>query len=89
MLEYIFFDQTLLDRFTDYLTVREIHFQVLPLVRALFCEPNPTAIKQALNWMGVPVGGTRLPLAGMTPKGKDTLREAMVKLGKARPEDCI
>ncbi len=68
---------------------REIHFRVMPLVRALFCEPNPTAIKQALNWMGVKVGGTRLPLAGMTEKGKDTLREAMLKLGKAKPEDCV
>jgi len=68
---------------------REIHFQVLPMVRALFCEPNPTAIKQALNWMGVPVGGTRPPIAAMTEKGKDTLREAMVQLGKARPEDCV
>jgi 4-hydroxy-tetrahydrodipicolinate synthase len=68
---------------------REIHFKVLPMVRALFCEPNPTAIKQALNWMGVSVGRTRLPLAAMTEKGKDTLREAMVQLGKARPEDCV
>ena len=68
---------------------REIHFQVMPLVRALFCEPNPTAIKQALNWTGVGVGGVRLPLAGMTDKGKDTLRKAMLELGKAQPEDCV
>ncbi len=67
---------------------RELHFRVLPLVRALFCEPNPTAIKQALNWMGVQVGGLRLPLLSMTEKGKDTLRAAMVELGKASPEDC-
>ena len=68
---------------------REIHFRVLPMVRALFCEPNPTAIKQALNWMGVPVGGVRLPLAGMTEKGKEILRAAMLELGKASPEDCV
>lgn len=67
---------------------REIHFRVLPMVRALFCEPNPTAIKQALNWMGVEVGGLRLPLLPMTEKGRQTLREAMVELGKASPEDC-
>jgi len=68
---------------------REIHFRVLPMVRALFCEPNPTAIKQALNWMGVPVGGVRLPLVGMTEKGRETLRAAMLALGKASPEDCM
>ncbi len=67
---------------------RELHYRVLPLVRALFCEPNPTAIKQALNWMGVEVGGVRLPLSGMTEKGKETLRRALVELGKAAPEAC-
>lgn len=68
---------------------REIHYRVLPLVRALFCEPNPTAIKQALNWMGVPVGGLRLPLIGLSERGKDVLRQALVGLEKASPEDCI
>lgn len=67
---------------------RELHFRVLPLVRALFCEPNPAAIKQALNWMGIPVGGLRSPLVVLSEKGKETLRRAMVELGKASPEDC-
>ncbi len=68
---------------------RDLNFRLLPIIRALFCEPNPTAIKQALNWMGVPVGGLRLPLIGMTEKGKDILRAALVELGKASPEDCM
>jgi 4-hydroxy-tetrahydrodipicolinate synthase len=68
---------------------REMHFRVLPLVRALFCEPNPTAIKQALNWMGIETGGLRLPLLAMTEKGRNTLRAAMVELGKVSPEDCL
>jgi 4-hydroxy-tetrahydrodipicolinate synthase len=68
---------------------REIHYRVLPMVKALFCEPNPTAIKQALNWMGVAVGGLRLPLVSLSERGKDTLRAAMVELGKASPEDCV
>lgn len=67
---------------------RELHFRVLPLVRALFCEPNPTAIKQALDWMGVAVGGTRLPLSAMTEGGKEILRAAMLDLGKVSPQDC-
>lgn len=64
---------------------RELHFRVMPLVRALFCEPNPTAIKQALNWMGVAVGGLRLPLLALTDKGGETLRRAMIDLGKVSP----
>lgn len=60
----------------------ELHYRILPLIRALFCEPNPSAIKQALNWMGVPVGGLRLPLRELTEKGKEILRKAMADLGK-------
>jgi 4-hydroxy-tetrahydrodipicolinate synthase len=67
---------------------REIHYKVIPTIRALFCEPNPAPIKQALNWMGVPVGGLRLPLRELTEGGKDILREALVGLGKVSPEDC-
>jgi 4-hydroxy-tetrahydrodipicolinate synthase len=67
---------------------REIHYRVTPMIRALFCEPNPAPIKQALNWMGVPVGGLRLPLKELTEGGKDILREALVGLGKASTEDC-
>lgn len=68
---------------------RDIHFQVLPMVEALFCEPNPAGFKQALKWMGLPAGTLRLPLLEMSEKGKQRLREAMVALGKVRPEDCI
>ncbi len=64
---------------------RDIHFRVLPLVRALFYEPNPTAIKQALNWMGIEVGGLRLPLLAMTDKGKETLRTGHAGAGKGIP----
>jgi 4-hydroxy-tetrahydrodipicolinate synthase len=68
---------------------RDLNFRMLPMVRALFCEPNPAPIKQALNWMGVPVGGLRLPLMEMTEKGKQILSAALVELGKASPEDCV
>lgn len=68
---------------------REIHYRILPLVRALFCEPNPAAIKQALNWMGIPVGGLRLPLKELSEKGKETLKKALVELGKVEPERCV
>jgi 4-hydroxy-tetrahydrodipicolinate synthase len=67
---------------------RDLHYRVLPLVEALFCEPNPAGFKQALTWMGLPGGALRLPLVEMSEKGREKLRKAMVELGKARPEDC-
>jgi 4-hydroxy-tetrahydrodipicolinate synthase len=67
----------------------DIHYRTMPLVEALFCEPNPTAIKQALNWMGVPVGGLRLPLLELSPAGKERLRMAMLQLGKASAQACV
>lgn len=67
---------------------RELNSRVLPLVEALFVEPNPTAIKQALNWIGLPAGTLRLPLLPLSEEGKVILRRAMVELGKAKAEDC-
>ncbi|MHB8780548.1 MAG: 4-hydroxy-tetrahydrodipicolinate synthase [Candidatus Geothermincolia bacterium] len=61
---------------------QELHFKLLPLVEALFCEPNPTAIKQALSWMGLPAGTLRLPLLPLSERGQDVLRAAMIRLGK-------
>ncbi|OFW59246.1 MAG: 4-hydroxy-tetrahydrodipicolinate synthase [Candidatus Solincola sediminis] len=61
---------------------RELHFRIMPVIEALFCEPNPTAIKQALNWMGIPVGGLRLPLMELSGARKDELRRALIGLGK-------
>lgn len=40
----------------------DMHRAFLPLFRALFASPNPVPVKYALNKMGIPVGGVRLPL---------------------------
>lgn len=61
---------------------RNIHYKTLDVVNALFVEPNPVPVKQALAWMGLPAGPVRLPLVGMTEKGKDILRKALLDLGK-------
>ncbi|HZD59394.1 MAG TPA: 4-hydroxy-tetrahydrodipicolinate synthase [Anaerolineae bacterium] len=61
---------------------RNIHYKTLDVVNALFIEPNPVPVKQALAWMGLPAGPVRLPLVGMTEKGKDVLRKPLLELGK-------
>lgn len=58
-----------------------LQMQYLPLVRALFCEVNPIPVKQALNFMGMEVGPTRMPLSEMEPEHAGVLREEMQKVG--------
>jgi 4-hydroxy-tetrahydrodipicolinate synthase len=41
-----------------------IHRRLLPLTNALFSTANPIPTKYALNQLGMPVGGVRLPLWG-------------------------
>lgn len=56
---------------------RELHFLTMPVVEALFIEPNPTPVKQALEWMGLPAGPLRPPLERMSERGQAVLRSAM------------
>ena len=56
---------------------REIHYRTMDVVDALFVEPNPTPVKQALDWLGLPAGPLRPPLERMTPAGQTVLRSAM------------
>lgn len=56
---------------------RGIHYRTMDLVDALFVEPNPTAVKQALEWLGLPAGPLRPPLERLSPAGQEVLHTAM------------
>ena len=60
-----------------------IHAKMLPIVRACFqpTTPSPVPIKAALNLLGVPAGGLRLPLVEANEKELAILRAAMVEYG--------
>lgn len=60
---------------------RRIHYQIMDVVDALFVEPNPTPVKQAVEWLGLPAGPLRPPLERLTPSGQAILRSAMVTGG--------
>lgn len=47
-----------------------IHHALLPLIRALFANPNPVPVKYALGKLGLDVGPVRLPLVHMTDDEK-------------------
>lgn len=61
----------------DVAKARSIQLQYLDLVNALFCEVNPIPIKEAMNQLGMAVGGYRLPLCGISEGGRERVRRAL------------
>jgi 4-hydroxy-tetrahydrodipicolinate synthase len=60
---------------------RMIHYQIMDVVDALFVEPNPTPVKKAVEWLGLPAGPLRPPLEDLTPAGQEVLRRVLVAGG--------
>ena len=57
----------------DFAKAREIHYRLLPLMRALFVETNPIPVKQALAFMGKCANELRMPLVPMTAGPAETV----------------
>ena len=64
----------------DFVKAREIHYRLLPVIRALFVETNPIPVKQALAFMGKCANELRMPLVPMTAGPAEKLRIAMKEL---------
>jgi len=60
---------------------RKLHYKLLPLAQILFCEPNPTPLKAALNLVGMEVGSPRLPMMPATPGCIDKIHGVLQELG--------
>jgi len=54
-----------------------IHRHLLPLVNALFVITNPMPVKYALNYLGFPVGKTRLPMTEPDEKSAALIRATL------------
>ena len=65
---------------------RRIHFELLPLFKALFLETNPGPVKAAMNMLGLAAGGLRLPLVGMEEENREKLRKVLAELGLLKLE---
>ncbi len=61
----------------DVETARRIQLEYLDLINALFCEVNPIPVKEAMNQLGMNVGGYRLPLCEISEGGRETVRRAL------------
>lgn len=57
----------------DLITARELQLKDLDLVDALFSEVNPIPVKAAMNLLGYPVGGLRLPLTELEAQHREEL----------------
>lgn len=55
----------------------EIHLQLLPLHRDLFCEPSPAPTKWAMARLGLCGPAVRLPIVPLTSAGEATVAQAL------------
>jgi 4-hydroxy-tetrahydrodipicolinate synthase len=55
----------------------QIHHSLMPLVDALFVTSSPIPLKYALGKVGMPVGGTRLPLVPIDSKSQAVMDAAL------------
>jgi 4-hydroxy-tetrahydrodipicolinate synthase len=65
----------------DFQGARRMHFDLLPLMRALFLETNPVPVKAALSMMGFCRDELRLPLLPMSESLRPRLRQALADAG--------
>ena len=65
----------------DYAGARQMQFDALPLIHALFSEVNPIPVKKALTLIGIEAGPLRLPLTEMEPENARELEQAMREFG--------
>ena len=61
----------------DYGRARELHYEMLELIRACFVESNPVPVKTAMGLMGLPSGPLRQPLAPMKEENLEVLKKAL------------
>ncbi len=64
----------------DWNAARKMHYELLPLFKAIFIETNPIPIKAAMAMKGLMTESYRLPMCPMAPKNRDQLQAALKEL---------
>ena len=65
----------------DISRARQLHYRLLPLVDAIFCETNPIPVKAALALRGLIGEEIRLPLTPITEANRERLQIALKEFG--------
>ena len=69
----------------DFATARDLHYRLLPLMRANFLESNPIPVKSALELMGHGPAHFREPLCELAAEHLPALRQALEQAGVELP----
>jgi 4-hydroxy-tetrahydrodipicolinate synthase len=65
----------------DLSRARDVHYRLLPLLDALFCETNPIPVKAALAMRGQIQEELRLPLVRISDPNRARLQLALKEFG--------
>ncbi len=68
----------------DLASARIAHYELAPLVRAMFLETSPIPLKTAYRHMGLAAGPLRLPLGALAPDKENILKDIVERLGEHR-----
>jgi 4-hydroxy-tetrahydrodipicolinate synthase len=60
---------------------QDIHYKLLPLIKAMFIETNPIPLKTAMGLMGMCEPDLRLPLCPMSEENVEKLKKALKDYG--------
>jgi 4-hydroxy-tetrahydrodipicolinate synthase len=64
----------------DVAAARRMHYELLPLFRAMFIETNPIPVKAALAMKGLITETYRLPMCPLAPKSREKLAAVLKDL---------
>lgn len=65
----------------DIKKAKELHFKLLPLIKAVFLETNPIPVKTAMGLMGLCEPDLRLPMCSMSSENLEKLKKALRDYG--------
>ncbi len=65
----------------DLKKARELHYKLLPLIKAVFLETNPIPVKTAMGLLGMCEPGLRLPMCSMSEGNLEKLKKALEDYG--------
>ncbi|MFA5199880.1 MAG: 4-hydroxy-tetrahydrodipicolinate synthase [Candidatus Omnitrophota bacterium] len=65
----------------DLKKAKDLHYKLLPLIKAVFLETNPIPVKTAMGLLGMCEPDLRLPMCPMSPENLEKLKKALKDYG--------